>query len=146
MLPPTPRVAKSAPSSAATRTDGRSRAVGDEPMVPVAAFDVALAAAALGSVGTPLPGSARRGRDDRDAAFAVALEDVRRRMAEAIAVAGLEDGDARVDGVEERRARRRPAAVVRHDEDVASERRAGDDEGRLLVAFDVAGEQHAAAA
>jgi len=43
-------------------------------------------------------------------------------MADAVAVAGLEDGDPRPDSVEEMRARRRLAAVVRRDQDVAAQR------------------------
>src|SRR5678810_642506 len=104
MVPPMPRVAKSAPSERAAA----SRRVGVDPVVPVATPGVALAAAIVAAVGAPLPGAARGGRDDGDAALAIALDDVRRRMAEAVAVAGLDHRDARMDGVEECSARRRP--------------------------------------
>src|SRR5678816_2956470 len=105
--------------------------------MPIAARGGAFAGALGRCIGAPLPGTARRAGDDGDAALAIAAEHLLGRMAEAVAVASLEDGDPRPDGVEERRARRGLAAVVRRDQDIALQRRAvGDDQRCLLVALD----------
>jgi hypothetical protein len=102
MLPPVPRVAKSAPSE----QPAASVRVGVDPLVPGATPGVALAAAVV-AVGARLRGAARGGRHDGDAALAMALDDVRRRAAEAVAVAGPDRRDARME------CRETPAADAR---------------------------------
>src|SRR5205085_9484113 len=67
-------------------------------------------------------------------------------MAEAVAIAGLEHGDARLHGGEKGRARRGLAAVMGRDQDVAAQGGTADDERGLLLALDVAGEERAAPA
>src|ERR1700754_431520 len=104
-------------------------------MLPVAPHRVTLANTRMRGGRAPVPGSASRARDDQDAALAVARQHVGRRMAEAVAVAGLEHRNARMDRIEECRGRGGAAAVVRRDQDIALQALAdGCDELRLLVA------------
>src|SRR5262249_6339703 len=75
------------------------------------------------------------------------LQDIRMRMSEAAAIADRNDGDGGPQGGEEFAARRRAAAVMRHEQHVGGQLgRAAPDEIALGSELDVAGEQHRAPA
>ena len=119
------------------RTQGRVRPVPVSPPRVARALECAIA---------PRPRTATVAAHQHDASGLVARQHLRRRMAEAAAIAGLHHRHLRLNGVEEAVARRAcgcrgaaPAAACCAT--LAQPRR----QRRLLRRFDVAGQQHAAA-
>ena len=81
-----------------------------------------------------------RGVGQRYAALDIAPDHLRRRMPESVAVAGLDQGDARLHGVEQQIARRGLASMVRHEEQVGAQIGRPSDQRGLLQTLDVTGQ------